>query len=86
MDHLVDYKPICTTDSEDYHKVVAEERIFKSLEGLHLNLDPVHSHILGIEPLPSLQEAFAYVQNEESHHSAMILPTFAERYTIVLAS
>ena len=32
----------------------------------------MRSRVLGLEPLPSIREAFAYVQNEESRRSAML--------------
>ena len=83
LDHLLDYKPVCSTDSTAYNKLVAEERIFKFLEGLRSEYDPVRSRVLGMDPLPSLQEAFAYVQNEESRHSTMLPPTSTDRSALV---
>ncbi|XP_028083317.1 uncharacterized protein LOC114284582 [Camellia sinensis] len=67
LDHLQDYKPVCPTDSAGYRKFVEQVRVFKFLEGLNVEFDPVRSRVLGMDTLPSLQEAFAYVQNEESH-------------------
>ena len=83
LDHLLDYKPVCPTDSTAYNKLVAEERIFKFLEGLNSEYDPVRSRVLGMDPLPSLQEAFAYVQNEESRRSTMLPLASAERSALV---
>ena len=86
MDHLLDYKPICPTDSVAYNKLVAEERVFKFLEGLHSDLDPVRSRVLGMELLPSLQEAFAYVQNEKSRRSTMLPSASTERSALISVS
>ena len=83
LDHLLDYKPVCPTDSTAYNKLVAEERIFKFLEGLNSEYDPVRSRVLGMDPLPSLQEAFAYVQNEESRRSTMLSLASTERSALV---
>ena len=83
LDHLLDYKPMCATDLVAYNKLVVEERIFKFLEGLHLDYDPVRSRVLGMDPLPSLQEAFAYVQSEESCHYVMLPPTTTKQSALV---
>ena len=78
LDHLQDYKPLCSTDSIGYRRLVETERIFKFLEGVNSVYDPVRSRVLEMEPLPSLQESFAYVQNEESRRSAMLSPVPTE--------
>ncbi|XP_028087020.1 uncharacterized protein LOC114287770 [Camellia sinensis] len=36
LDHLQDYKPICPTNSAGYQGFVAQERVFKFLEGLNV--------------------------------------------------
>ncbi|XP_028088711.1 uncharacterized protein LOC114289243 [Camellia sinensis] len=85
LDHLLDYKPVCTVDSVSYRKFLAQERVFKFLEGLNVEFDPIRNRVLGMDVLPSLQVAFAYVQNEESHHSAMLPPTSIDRSTLLSA-
>ncbi|XP_028127544.1 uncharacterized protein LOC114324027 [Camellia sinensis] len=72
LDHLEDYKPVCLAYSVMYKKFIARERVFKFLAGLNVEYDPVRGRVLGMDTLPSLQEAFAYVQNEESRRSAMM--------------
>ena len=81
LDHLLDYKPVCFTNSTAYNKQVAEEKIFKFLEGLKSEYNPVCSRVLGMDPFPSLQEAF--VQNEASR-SIILPPTSIERSALVL--
>ncbi|KAF5950988.1 hypothetical protein HYC85_012981 [Camellia sinensis] len=83
LDHLQDYKPVCTTDSVGYMKFIAHERVFKFLEGLNLEFDPVRSRVLGMDTLPSLQEAFVYVQNEESRRSTMMPTASPERSALL---
>ena len=53
-------------------------RIFKILAGLNPEFDQIRSKILGMEPLPSLREVLAYVQNEESRRSVMLLAPSTE--------
>ena len=72
LDHLKNYRPICSTDATSFKEYIESERIFKFLASLNSEFDQVTSRILGIEPLPPLREAFAYVQNEESWRSAML--------------
>ncbi|CAL5430126.1 unnamed protein product [Camellia sinensis] len=85
LDHLQEYKPVCPTDSAGYRKFVEQVRVFKFLEGLNVVFDPVRSRVLGMDALPSLQEAFAYVQNEESRRSAMLPAASSDRSALVSA-
>ena len=55
------------------------------MEGLNVEFDPVWSCVLGMDVLPSLQEAFAYVQNEESCRSTMLPPTSTKCSALVSA-
>lgn len=50
-----------------------------------MKFDLVQSHVLGMNILPSLQEAFAYVQNEDRRRSAMLPPTSTDRSAILSA-
>ncbi|CAL5350327.1 unnamed protein product [Camellia sinensis] len=83
LDHLEDYKPVCPTDSVGYKKFIARERVFKFLAGLNMEYDPVRGRVLSMDTLPSLQEAFAYVQNEESRRSAMMSPVSTDRSALL---
>lgn len=51
--------------------MIEEERIYEFLGRLNSEYDPVWIQIFGKEPLPSLQEGFSYIQNEESRRSTM---------------
>ncbi|CAL5365889.1 unnamed protein product [Camellia sinensis] len=83
LDHLEDYKPVCPTDSVGYKKFIARERVFKFLAGLNMEYDLVRGRVLSMDTLPSLQEAFAYVQNEESRRSAMMSPVSTDRSALL---
>jgi len=52
--------------------MIEEERIYEFLGRLNSEYDPVPVQIFGKEPLPSLQEVFSYIQNEESRRSTML--------------
>ncbi|GMP89483.1 hypothetical protein CsSME_00041034 [Camellia sinensis var. sinensis] len=54
LDHLQDYKPVCPTNFADYRKFVAQEQVFKFLEGLNVEYDPVWSRVNGMDVLHSL--------------------------------
>ncbi|XP_028061865.1 uncharacterized protein LOC114265298 [Camellia sinensis] len=81
-----DYKPVCTADSVGYKKFIAQERVFKFLAGLNVEYDPVRSRVLSMDTLSSLQEAFAYVQNEKSRRSAMMSPISTDRSALLSTS
>ncbi|XP_028103725.1 uncharacterized protein LOC114302845 [Camellia sinensis] len=85
LDHLQDYKPVCPTDSAGYRKFVEQVRVFKFLEGLNVEFDPVRSRMLGMDALSSLQEVFAYVQNEESRRSTMLPAASFDQSALVSA-
>ena len=68
LDHLLDYKPVCPSDSAAYSQLVAEERLFKFLESFLTDYDPVCSHVLGMEPLPSLQYTMRKVVVPQCFH------------------
>ena len=60
---------------EDYNhhrKMVENDRLFKFLVGLKVEFDEVRGEIIGRGSLPSLEEVFAEVQQEESSRSVML--------------
>ncbi|GFS44925.1 hypothetical protein Acr_00g0092930 [Actinidia rufa] len=72
FDHYQDWNPICAADIASYQKLVERDRIFKFLTGLNQEYDPIRCGVLGMEPLPSLIETFACIQNEESRRMSML--------------
>ena len=86
LDHLKNYRPICSTDATSFKEFIESERIFKFLAGLNLKFDPVRNSILGLDPLPFLHKAFAYAQNEESHRSAMLPLPSPDRFALTSSS
>ena len=74
LDHLVDYTPICSTDIIAFRKFIDRQRVFKFLTGLQNEYDQVRCCILNIDPVSSLREAFAIIQNEESCRGVILPP------------
>ena len=48
-----------------------------------MEFDPIQSRMLSMDALPSLQKTFAYVQNEESRCSTMLLAASSDRSALV---
>ncbi|XP_057493174.1 uncharacterized protein LOC130778669 [Actinidia eriantha] len=83
LDHLADYTPICSADITAFRKFIDRQRVFKFLAGLRDEYDQVRCRILNINPVPSLREAFAIIQNEESRRGVMLPPIPSERSALV---
>lgn len=83
FDHYQDWNPICAADIASYQKLVERDRIFKFLAGLNQEYDPIRCRVLGMEPLPSLRETFAYVQNEESRRMSMLSTVTHDRSALI---
>ncbi|RVW33095.1 Retrovirus-related Pol polyprotein from transposon RE2 [Vitis vinifera] len=62
----------CSDDAATYRQIVEQKRLFKFFLGLNRELDDVRGRIMGIQPLPSLSEAFSEVRREESRKKVMM--------------
>jgi len=72
LDHYQNLQPVSAADAVKIKKMIGEERAYEFLGKLNSEYDPVRVQIFGKEPLPSLQEVFSYIQNEENHRSTML--------------
>jgi hypothetical protein len=72
LDHYQNLQPMCAVDATQIKKIIEEECIYEFLGRLNSEYDPMRVQIFGKESLPSLQEVFSYIQNEESHRSTML--------------
>jgi cobalamin biosynthesis Mg chelatase CobN len=86
LDHYQNLQPMCAIDATQIKKMIEEERIYEFLCGLNSEYDPVRVHIFGKEPLPSLQEVFSYIQNEESRRSTMFHSSSQSQSALVRAA
>jgi hypothetical protein len=66
--------------------MIDQERIYELLGGLNSEYNPIRVQIFGKEPLPSLQEVFSYVQNEESRRNTMLHARSQTQSTLVSAT
>jgi hypothetical protein len=82
LDHEQNLQSVCTADAIKI-KMIEEERIYEFLSGLNSEYDPVRVQIFGKEPLPSLQELFSYIQNEEGLRSTMLHPSSQTQSALV---
>ena len=62
-------------DAAIYQKILAKERVYDFLAGLHPSLDDVRGRILSAKPLPSIDEIFAEVRREEQRRRIMLGPS-----------
>ncbi|GFZ11537.1 hypothetical protein Acr_22g0009350 [Actinidia rufa] len=83
LDHLTDYTPICPADTTTFRKFIDKQRVFTFLAYLQDEYDQVRCRILNSDPIPSLREAFAIIQNEESRRDVMFPSILSERLVLV---
>nr|CAD1831665.1 unnamed protein product [Ananas comosus var. bracteatus] len=77
LDYYQDFQAECPDDAAKFQKLIEKERVYDFLAGLQAEFDPIRVQVLGRDPFPSLREAYAYVQQEESRRNVMIYhPTF----------
>src|SRR5262249_44784276 len=86
LDYYQDFQAICTEDAVKFQKLLAKERVYDFLAGLNNEFDQIRVHVLGKTPFPSLEEAYSYVQQEESRRSAMLYVPQVEKSGLVAAS
>ncbi|KAI9193828.1 hypothetical protein LWI28_000540 [Acer negundo] len=51
-------------DGAHYQRLVDNNRVLRFLDGLNIEFDDIRGRIIGRQPLPSLNEAFAEVRRE----------------------
>ncbi|XP_056165273.1 uncharacterized protein LOC130137618 [Syzygium oleosum] len=62
----------CATCTKKYQDRMAKERAYDFLAGLNRDLDEVRGRLLGIKPLPCIEEIFSEVRREESRKRVML--------------
>ncbi|XP_073132807.1 uncharacterized protein [Henckelia pumila] len=63
----------CSTDGENYRKIIETKRVFKLLFGLNKSLDEVRGQVLSTKPLPSVREMLSEVRREEIRRKVMLI-------------
>jgi len=77
LDHYQNLQPVCADDAIKI-KMIEEKHIYELLGRLNSEYDPVWVQIFGKEPLPSLQEVFSYIQNEERKKQSVVARSSAK--------
>ena len=67
-----------------FQQAVEKERVYDFLAGLNLEYDQIRVQVLGRSPFPTLREAYALVQQEESCRSAMVHAPVLDRSAMVV--
>jgi len=62
----------CGECLEKYVKLVEKTRTYDFLPGLNKDLDEVRGRMIGIRPLPQVEEVFVEVRREESRRKIML--------------
>lgn len=55
----------CAEDTMNLKKRIEAEGVYDFLAGLDPGFDQIRVQVLGLNPLPNLQSAYAYVRREE---------------------
>lgn len=71
MDHFLIFRPKCKDDIIVYAKHVEELCIYELLARLNPEYEQLRVNILGKDPLPPLNEVYAYLRREEKRRSTM---------------
>ncbi|KAK6934965.1 Retrotransposon Copia-like, N-terminal [Dillenia turbinata] len=61
----------CAMDIQNYNSILQEERVYIFLDGLDDKLDNIKSDVLQLKPFPTIEQAYAYVQREDTRQTVM---------------
>ncbi|KAK4261526.1 hypothetical protein QN277_004513 [Acacia crassicarpa] len=74
----------CETDAQYYNALKEEKRVYKFLIGLDPIFEKIRNHILSLDTLPTLEEAFFEVKREESRNK--LTPNTHTAYDVLESS
>ncbi|XP_058188017.1 uncharacterized protein LOC131304703 [Rhododendron vialii] len=83
FDYYQGFQAVCSVDAGAWLKRIEKERVYDFLAGLDVEYDPIGVQVLGRVPFPSLGEAYAIVQQEESRRGAMLQAPTSDRSALV---
>ena len=61
----------CHTDALYFKQVIEKDRCYDFLLGLNDTFEDIRGRVMGIKPLPTLEDAFNIIRNEESRKALM---------------
>lgn len=85
LDYYQNFHAVCSQDATIFRQMVSKERVYDFLAGLNIEYDQIRVQILGCDPFPTVREAYAYVQQEESRRSAMVHQPLQDRSALVVS-
>ena len=84
FDFYQGFQAVCTVDAANWLKRLEKERVYDFLAGLDVEYDQIRVQVLGRVPFPSLGEAYAIVQQEESRRGAMLHTPPSDRSALIV--
>ncbi|CAL5418427.1 unnamed protein product [Camellia sinensis] len=84
LDYYQSFQAVCSQDATLFQQTVEKERVYDFLAGLNLEYDQIRVQVLGRSPFPTLREAYALVQQEESRRSAMVHSSIQDRSALAV--
>ncbi|KAG8634693.1 hypothetical protein MANES_17G072401v8 [Manihot esculenta] len=79
LDYYQDFQANCTGDAVKFWRMIEKERVYDFLADLNNEYDLIQAEVLGKNLFPSLEEAHAYVQQEESRRHAILYTAPVEK-------
>ncbi|XP_028791520.1 uncharacterized protein LOC114747369 [Neltuma alba] len=80
------HKWSCHTDEVYFKQVIDRDRCYDFLLGLNDSFEDIRGRIMSIKPLPSLEDAFNMIKNEESRKALVQNPSLVSPSTITEGS
>ena len=62
----------CAKNIQIYNSNIHEDRVYVFLDGLDDSLDKIKSDVLQIKPFPTVEQAYAHVQREDTRQTVML--------------
>ncbi|GAU12881.1 hypothetical protein TSUD_73680 [Trifolium subterraneum] len=63
---------VCSIDTQKHNSIIEEDRVYVFLNGLEDRLDKIRSHVLQLQPFPTVEQAYAHVRREDIRQAVMI--------------
>ena len=75
----------CAEDIQIYNSNIQEDRVYIFLDGLDDRLDKIRSDVLQIKPFPTVEQAYAHVQIENTRQAIMLSNTESTSSPVLLS-
>ena len=75
----------CVEDIQLYNSNIQEDRVYVFLDRLDDRLDKIWSDVLQMKPFPSVEQAYAHVQREDTRQAVMLNNTEPTSSSVLLS-